>query len=83
MNELSNFMVGVVIFLVGAILGSVVGGTHGELSFTDTQCTIAPTGRVHKDVVAVRADEGKPVGVVESVTAIEYATVCDKTEWRK
>jgi hypothetical protein len=61
-------------------LGVKNAGTH---KFTAEQCTTAPTGRMHKNVVAVQADEGKPVGVVETVTAIEYMTMCEKSEWRE
>lgn len=78
-NTLAVLLISVVL---AAIIGLSIGRESHSLAFTREQCNTLPTGRVHRDVRAVIAEEGKPVGVVERVTAIEYATACEKMEWR-
>lgn len=73
----------IAVLLILTLFGSGVGlGGSLNDNFTPNQCNVVPTGRVHKSVAAITADGGKPVGVVETVTAIEYATICEKMEWR-
>jgi hypothetical protein len=72
--------------LVGTLVitmcvGIAIGRIGADRAFTSQQCNVVPTGRTHKTVAAITADGGKPVGVVERTTAIEYATICERAEW--
>jgi hypothetical protein len=52
-------------------------------TFTTEECTTVPTGRTQKTVTVVRDEQGQPKSVNEHIVGLEYATLCQRTEWRQ